>query len=95
MTDLTKTNVDLRPRDDLEIEKVEEDLLILDKRNQKIHRLNATASIIWASLQEGRRTDVIVKEIVENFDILSQVAEEDVTRVLEEFRALNLLADQA
>ena len=95
MTDLTKTNVDLRPRDDLEIEKVEEDFLILDKRNQKIHRLNATASIIWASLQEGRRTDVIVKQFVENFDILSEVAEKDVTRVLEEFRALNLLADQA
>ncbi len=33
----------------------------------------------------------IVKEIVEKFDILSEDAEKDVARVLEEFRALNLL----
>ena len=84
----------LRPRGDLGIEKIEDDLLILDKCNQKIHRLNATASAVWASLQDGREQDVIVQEIVEKFDILSEVAEEDVTRVLEEFRALNLLADQ-
>ena len=90
MTELIESTVNLRPRDDLGIEEVEEDLLILDKRNQKIHRLNSTASLIWAGLQDGQGMDAIVSDIVENFDILVEDAEKDVARVLEEFRALNL-----
>lgn len=94
VTGLTTNEAILRPRSDLGVEKVEDDLLILDKRNQKVHRLNATASVVWKSLQDGRKQDIIVKDIVEKFDILPEIAQRDVTRVLQEFRALNLLADK-
>jgi len=91
MTDSTNFEGKYRPRDDLGIEQVEADLLILDKRNEKIHKLNATASTIWMCLQEGRALDDVVQVIVDKFDAMPEVALQDVTAAIEEFRALGLL----
>ena len=93
MAERMQPNKIYRPRDDLGIERIEDDLLILDKRNQKVHQLNATASIIWANIIAGQETDGIVQEIVETFDISHEVASQDVTRTLGEFSALGLLAN--
>lgn len=91
MKNSSKTKAGVRPRKDLGIERVEDDFLILDKRNQKVHRLNATASIVWSGLQDGRGTDMILKEIIENFGVSPEVAEKDVAQLLDELSALNLV----
>jgi Coenzyme PQQ synthesis protein D (PqqD) len=79
------------PRVDLGVEPVGQDLLILDKRNNRIHRLNQTASAIWRNVELGVDSDRIVEEYVDNFDVSEQLALADVQRILTEFRALNLL----
>jgi len=94
MTELKQNREKLKPRDDLGIEKVEQDFVILDKRNQKVHQLNSTASAIWAILQEGGDADAIVQEIVGSFGISPDVARRDVNRVLDEFRMLGLIEIQ-
>ena len=81
----------IRPRGDLGVEPVADGLLILDKRNQKIHQLNSTAGAVWTSIQKGHEPKSITRKIVEFFDVSPQEAAKDVTRILEEFNALNLL----
>ena len=93
MMDSPTTSEDLKPRGDLATESVDGNLLILDKRHEKIHELNATASAVWQGLQEGRSTDSIVEEFVENFDISHEIASRDVSQTLKEFHKLNLLED--
>ena len=94
MAEWTQPNKICKPRDDLGVEQIEDDLVILDKRNQKVHQLNSTASAIWASIEKGRESECIVQEIVANFDISPEVASQDVTRILDEFCALGLLENQ-
>ena len=95
MTSSTYIKGSLRPRTDLGIEQVEDDLLILDKHGQKIHKLNPMASLIWARLEKGQEPNQIAQAIAEIFEISSEMALKDVTRTLDEFRALNLLENES
>jgi Coenzyme PQQ synthesis protein D (PqqD) len=79
------------PRVDLNAESVGDDLLILDKRNNRIHRLNQTASVVWRNVELGQDTDFIVGDVVEKFDVSRETALADVQGILNEFRALELL----
>jgi Coenzyme PQQ synthesis protein D (PqqD) len=76
---------------DLSAEPVGNDLLILDKRNNRIHRLNQTACAVWRSVELGIGTDGIVEGLVEKFDVSRETVLTDVLGILNEFRALNLL----
>ena len=79
------------PREDLGIERVDGDVVILDRQNQKIHQLNESASAIWSSLEKGCDAEQIAREIVDVFDISFACALKDVTQTLTDFRELNLL----
>lgn len=93
MAERTQPDIIFKPRDDLGVEQIEDDLVILDKCNQKVHQLNSTASAVWQRIKDGREPERIAQEIVEIFDISPDVALQDVTRILEEFAALGLLED--
>lgn len=93
MAGQTQTNKIGRPRDDLGIEQLDDDLLILDKRNQKVHQLNATASAIWASISAGEEPKSIVRDIAENYDVSPTTAARDVAEVVNELYALGLLEE--
>ena len=84
-----------RPRDDLGIERLEDELLILDKRSQKIHQLNTTASAIWASISAGEEAKSIVRDIARTYDISPTTAAQDVAVVVDELYALGLLEEPA
>ncbi|MBT8083811.1 MAG: PqqD family protein [Woeseia sp.] len=88
---MTISTDDLRARDGLAFEQVEEELLILDERNQKIHQLNPTARAVWRGIENGSAIDNIVSEIVKTFDVTQEVASQDVKRILNEFNSLNLV----
>lgn len=85
----------LRRRNDLSVEQVEDDLLILDKCNEKVHQLNRTAKAVWLRIELGSHLEDIVEDIAANFDVPSEVALQDVKRIIGEFRALGLLEDSA
>ena len=78
-------------RADLVVKNIDNELLVLDKANDKIHQLNGTASIIWARLVDGATQEVIAKEIAEEFDIALETAEKDVDRTIKQLRDLSLL----
>lgn len=93
--DLTITASNLKARDGLAFEQVEEDLLILDQRNQKIHQLNPTARAVWRCIEAGFAQEDIVNEIVKIFDVTDAVALQDVERILKELSSLNLVEANA
>ena len=81
----------LSPRPDLGVERVDDDLLILDRTSKKIHQLNRTASLVWLGLEDGLEPQDIVREITESFDVSPEHAFADVDRIINEFRTLRLL----
>lgn len=91
MSEQGKTAASNKPRQDLGIEHVDDDVLILDKRNEKIHQLNATASLIWTAVCEGRAVIAIANELVDKFNVSREQAETDVENILQNFVKLNLL----
>lgn len=86
-----KTSLQFEVRGDLGVERVENEILILDKCNEKIHRLNATAAFIWEGLAMGQDAEEIVTEIVEIFDTPVTVVRQDVDRATALFVDLGLL----
>ena len=94
MPDTTKTFEDLSIRHDLGEERVDNDILILDKRNEKLHQLNASAAVIWQGLREGLDVEAIARKIVEVFDTAPETARVDVNRTLKNFSDLNLLEER-
>ena len=82
-----------RPRADLGVERVDEELLILDRSGQKIHQLNQTASMVWTGLEHGREPEEIVRTITAAYDVSPEHASEDVHRIIGEFLELSLLRE--
>lgn len=91
MTSDSEPRNNVRPRDDLSIETVDENLLILDKRSEKIHQLNREASMIWSQLASGSSPHDIAAKMTEKYDVSMDIALRDVLRTVEEFSVLNLL----
>ncbi len=80
-------------RSDLEIRLLEGELVILDMPGGHVHRLNATASLIWNQC-DGRSTAAeIAARLAAEFEVASGDALDDVVRTLAELRRLGLLAD--
>lgn len=78
-------------RTDLEVREVEGSLLVLDRRNGRIHQFNASAALIWQHC-DGRLS---VKEIVERvsvtYDVPVDMVSGDVNTAIDEFMGLGLL----
>lgn len=81
-------------RKGLATEQVEDDLLVLDQENEKIHQLNATARVVWECIQEGYETEQIIDEITQSFEVSKETAGSDVQAILQNFLDLNLVEKQ-
>ena len=80
-----------RPRSDLNTRVIDDEVVILDRANGNIHRLNATASAIW-NLCDGRNTaEEISRQVAAAFQVTPADVLPDVLRTVEDFQRLNLL----
>jgi Coenzyme PQQ synthesis protein D (PqqD) len=80
-----------RPRSDLNTRVIDNEVVILDRANGNIHRLNATASAIW-NLCDGRNTpEEISRQVAASFQLTPADVLPDVLRTVEDFQRLNLL----
>jgi len=66
-------------------------MVILDRENDRIHQLNATATLVWHRLGDRLALADIANELVDRYDVSREVALADVRRVLEELRDLDLI----
>jgi hypothetical protein len=84
-------------RTDLLCREVDNELVILDRREDRIHQLNEAAGKVW-DLCDGQHTPTqITESLVTLYEIPYATAEQDVLQTLENFAALGLLhvVDQA
>jgi len=79
-------------RKDIVLKKLGKEILLYDPSTDKVHTLNATASLIW-NLCDGKHSlKEIKKAIYENFSIKETMeVEKDILENLEELQELGLL----
>jgi len=80
-----------RYRPGLSIRLVDGELVILDRDAQKIHQLNSTASFVWNRLAEESDLVDVARELSTEFEVEESAALEDVRRIVEKLRELQLL----
>ncbi|HEY9532776.1 MAG TPA: PqqD family protein [Burkholderiales bacterium] len=84
--------VAIRRDDAVMVREIDGEVLILDGRTDRIHKLNRTASFIWRRCEEGATAEGIASALAGEFAVHSQTALADVLRTLDELRSLDLLA---
>ena len=71
--------------------KVDNDLLIVDRNNDKIHQLNSSAAFIWSLCDGNHSVEDIVMKTFAKFDIDEDQIRKDVNSTLENLVELNLI----
>jgi hypothetical protein len=73
------------------VREVDGEVIVLDMVREKIHQLNATASMIWRHYQTGAERQDIVHRLAAEFDVGRDVLDRDVQDMFERFRELGLV----
>jgi hypothetical protein len=80
-----------RRRDGLLVREVDGEVLVLDAEADRIHQLNASASLIWRLHESGVDAAKIASAFAIEYDLDKHRAYNDVKAALEQFRALKLI----
>jgi len=78
-------------RSDLLVRSVEGDVVVLDRRDEKIHQLNATAAFIWERCDGQHSVGDIAKRLAVHFDADIGVVKGDVAGAVLKLQDLGLL----
>ena len=81
----------MKPRIDLAVEHVDDELIVLDKDGGNVHQLNQTATLVWKGLSEGLGIDQIAAELTRAFEVERETAISDVQSAILQFTDLGLL----
>jgi len=79
------------PRQDLMSRPLEEELALFDVEAGEVHTLNASAAVVWMTLEGAREREELVEALMETFELDREDAEEGVEEALESFRQAGLL----
>jgi len=70
---------------------VDDDLVVLDRQNEQIHRLNALSAFIVDQCDGTRSEQAIIDAIVERYDVERPVAAADAEAIIVQLRTLGIL----
>jgi hypothetical protein len=70
---------------------VEDGAVVLNMRTKRYYSLNETGAAIWRLLEEGAAFEAITRRLVELFAVERKVAEDAVTRLLQDLTAESLI----
>jgi hypothetical protein len=80
-----------RKRANVRVRVIDEETIVLDRRQGLIHQLNQTASFVWERC-DGRCTlEEIATRLMEAFDVDFNTAVDDVRKVIEQLEERKLL----
>ena len=90
---MNKLTLTLTPKPGLDIfaQEVDNEILILDRKANKIHQLNDTASFIWKQSDGSNTISSIIESLVSVFEVSTEEAEKDVLDTIRLFQENNLL----
>jgi hypothetical protein len=78
-------------RDDLTVVELDGEAVIYDERTTEIHRLNATATIVFGLCDGDATIPEIAADLSQAFDVPERVVEPEVRAVIRSFRKVQLL----
>ena len=81
-------------RSGLLVRSVEGDVVVLDRREEKIHQLNATAAFIWERCDGRHSVDDIARGLATHFDADFGLVKGDVAGVVLKLQDLGLLVSE-
>jgi hypothetical protein len=81
-------------RMDLEVREVEGNLLVLDRRQGKIHQFNTSAALIWQHCDGRHSVAEIVDRVSAMYGAPVDTVRGDVNAAIEEFMGLGLLTTE-
>ena len=79
----------------IRVRDIQGEVLVLDRRTDRVHHFNPTGSLIWRHLEQGSAPEAIVADLVRNFEVSSELAEQDLASFLRVLRDLDLLLPYA
>lgn len=85
----------LEMRTDLDVREVNGELLVLDRRQERIHKFNHSAALIFECCDGRHTVDQIVDRVADTYGAPVDVARRDVAAAVREFSRLGLLASKA
>jgi hypothetical protein len=78
-------------RDDLSLQRVDDDLLVIDGEKESVIELKGVSTFILERCDGERTVDDIVSDIVDRYPVSKQRATEDTEALLEEMRTLGIV----
>jgi len=84
-------NTLIQAREDVAWRQIEEEVIIVDGRYDKVHTLNPVATVIWNRIQEGITFGDLTAELLAEFDIDSETLLQDVKELIGQFHSCKLL----
>jgi hypothetical protein len=75
----------------LTVREIEGEVLVLDRRSNRVHQFNGTASFIWRRCAEGLPAEAIAEALAREYEVSDEVARRDVGAFLEHLGGLGLL----
>ncbi len=78
-------------RSDLNYRTIDGETVILNRKDGRLHQLNATASFIWDCCDGNSNIAEIIDRLVRAYEVDSSTARKDVGEVLSKLRNSNLL----
>jgi hypothetical protein len=80
-----------RARTDLITQDVAGEIVILDQQRNQVHRLNASASLIWRQMDGRASLEELAAALSRHFEVTTAQATDDVARVVEGLDRAGLL----
>lgn len=78
-------------RSDVVVQEVEGEFLLLDMKDNKLHQLNRSASMLWEAMDGSRSARELAAVLTEAFEIDEDQALRDVSGTLETLREAGLV----
>jgi hypothetical protein len=78
-------------RDDVSIRTMADEVIVLDRANQQVHQLNASAGFVWQRCDGQHTVESIADELCGAFEVTAETAREAVRTALHRFAELGLL----
>ncbi|MDH5730318.1 MAG: PqqD family protein [Gammaproteobacteria bacterium] len=78
----------------IDTQEVEGEFLVLDRKKDKIHQLNQTASAIWLMCDGNTSKQDMMRRYGEMFEISSEQAQNDVNDLIAQFIELGIIVEK-
>lgn len=82
---------DLTPVAGLLVERIGDEVLVLNPSSGRIHQFNHTAGIVWRGIDDGLTREIIAANIAERYDVPIFRALKDTNTMIEQLKVLKLL----